>query len=381
MLNDIYHSIDRVVFSIGPFTVQWYGLSYIVSFFLAALLVMHVSKLWKIEVTWDAMLTLLISCMLGAMIGGRLGFVLFYGKGYYFQHPDQILATYKGGMSFHGGLIGVAVGLVVASRLLKVPLLTLGDLSAIGATIGLGLVRVANFINGELWGSVTDLPWGVIFDNAGPLPRHPSQLYEAFLEGVVLLLILYLLARRNPPLPRGSYFSVFLIGYGVFRIAVEFIRQPDSQLGYLLGTGWVTMGMLLSLPMVITGIVLLRISLQRNAEQVGLMWPDERAALAAHAGATGENGEKDEVSRPRRARQAGETDRPRRAQQEVDEADRPRRARHSRVSDDVEATPNLENSEADQPAAADPEEPAELTKASHFSTSITVDEGVFADET
>jgi len=275
MLNDIYHSIDSIAFQIGPFTVQWYGLSYIASFFLAALLVMRIAKIWRIEVTWDAMLTLLIACMLGAIIGGRLGFVFFYGKGYYFQHPDQILATYKGGMSFHGGMIGLGIGLAVASRILKVPLLTLGDLSAIGSTIGLGLVRVANFINGELWGSVTDLPWGVVFDNAGPLPRHPSQLYEAFLEGLVLLLILYRLAKRYPPLPRGSYFSVFLIGYGVFRIAIEFIRQPDVQLGYLLGTGWVTMGMLLSTPMVIGGIILLIYSLKRGDPQVGLMWPDE----------------------------------------------------------------------------------------------------------
>jgi len=129
----------------------------------------------------------------------------------------------------------------------------MADISAICAPIGLGLVRFTNFINGELWGSVTDLPWGVVFDGAGPLPRHPTQLYEAFLEGVVLLAVLYLLARRKPPLYQGTYAGLFLVGYAVFRIAVEFVRQPDSQVGYLFNTDWITMGMLLSLPMVIAG--------------------------------------------------------------------------------------------------------------------------------
>ncbi|MCL2137498.1 MAG: prolipoprotein diacylglyceryl transferase, partial [Coriobacteriia bacterium] len=162
-----------------------------------------------------------------------------------------------------------AVGLVVTSRVLKVPLLSLGDLASVSTPIGLGLVRVANFINGELWGSATDLPWGVVFEAAGPLPRHPSQLYEAFLEGAVLLAVLYALARRKPPLPQGSYFGVYLIGYGVFRIAVEFIRQPDAQIGYLLGTTWLTMGMLLTLPMVLGGIVMLYVALKRNEPQRG----------------------------------------------------------------------------------------------------------------
>ena len=261
-----------MAFTIGPFSVQWYGLGYIFGFLLAALLAKHIAKLWKIELTWDALLTVLIAVMIGTVLGGRLGFILFYGQGYYFEHPEKIFAFPISGMSFHGGMIGLGIGLAIAARVLKMPLLTLGDIGSITCTIGLGLVRVANFINGELWGSVTDLPWGVVFENGGPLPRHPTQLYEAFLEGVVLLVLLYLLARRRPPLPRGSYFSIFLIGYGVFRIAVEFIRQPDVQLGYLLGTDWVTMGMLLSLPMVIGGVILLMISLKRQEPQIGLEW-------------------------------------------------------------------------------------------------------------
>jgi phosphatidylglycerol:prolipoprotein diacylglycerol transferase len=272
MLNDIYHSIDETVFSIGPFTVRWYGLGYVVGFLLGALLVRHLAKRWKIEVTWDALLTLLIACMLGAIVGGRVGYILFYGSGYYFANPIQILAFSRGGMSFHGGMIGLGLGLVVSARILKIPLLTIGDLAAISSTIGLGLVRVANFINGELWGSVTDLPWGVIFDSGGPLPRHPTQLYEAFLEGVVLLCILYMLARRKQPLPRGSYFGVFLIGYGVFRIAVEFIRQPDIQVGYLFDTTWITMGMMLSIPMVIGGIILLVFAMRWKLPQIGMEW-------------------------------------------------------------------------------------------------------------
>jgi len=269
LLNEVYQRLDPVAFKVGPVSVQWYGLFYIIGFLLAALLVSRLARRWEIAFDWDSILTMLIACMLGAIAGGRIGYILFYGNGYYFEHPEKILAFPISGMSYHGGMIGLAVGLVVTSRVLKVPLLSLGDLASVSTPIGLGLVRVANFINGELWGSATDLPWGVVFEAAGPLPRHPSQLYEAFLEGAVLLAVLYALARRKPPLPQGSYFGVYLIGYGVFRIAVEFIRQPDAQIGYLLGTTWLTMGMLLTLPMVLGGIVMLYVALKRNEPQRG----------------------------------------------------------------------------------------------------------------
>jgi len=272
LLNEIYQNLDAIAFQIGPVSIRWYGLGWVVGFLLAAVLVLHIARLWEIEFDVDAVLTMLIACMLGAVFGGRLGYLLFYNTSYFFTHPGQIFDFSHGGMSFHGGMIGLGFGLVAASRVLKMPLLTLGDMAAIGSTIGLGLVRIANFINGELWGSVTDLPWGVIFETGGPLPRHPTQLYEAFLEGVVLLAILYMLARRRPTLPRGSYFGIFLIGYGVFRIAIEFVRQPDSHIGYLLGTDWVTMGMLLSAPMIIGGAILLAISLKRGESQAGLEW-------------------------------------------------------------------------------------------------------------
>ena len=275
MLNDIYQSLDPIAFEIGPLAVRWYGLGYVFGFLFAGIYIVRLARRWKINFGVDAVQTMLIACMLGAILGGRLGYVLFYGKGYYFEHPEEIFTRNISGMSYHGGMLGLAIGLMLVAKTMRVPLLTLGDLASCATPIGLGLVRIANFINGELWGSVTEMPWGVVFAGAGPLPRHPTQLYEAFLEGLVLFLILYLLARRSSPLPRGSYFSVYLIGYGVFRIAIEFIRQPDVQMGYLLGTSWLTMGMILSLPMVLFGACLLVVSLKRSAPQEGLAWLPE----------------------------------------------------------------------------------------------------------
>jgi phosphatidylglycerol:prolipoprotein diacylglycerol transferase len=270
MLNDIYQMLDPVAFSVGPFAVRWYGLGYILGFILAGTLAYHIAKRWNIKFTVDGLLVLIIACVLGTVLGGRLGYVLFYGAGYYFEHPDQIFAFSQGGMSFHGGLIGFALGVLVAARINKMPIATLGDLCGICTPIGLGLVRIANFINGELWGKVTDLPWGVVFETGGTLPRHPTQLYEAFLEGVVLLVMLYLLSRRKPPFARGTYFGIFLIGYAIFRVAVEFVRLPDAHIGYLLGTDWLTMGMVLSLPMILVGAGFLLYARITNHPQMGM---------------------------------------------------------------------------------------------------------------
>ncbi|MDR2197338.1 MAG: prolipoprotein diacylglyceryl transferase [Coriobacteriales bacterium] len=271
MLDRLYHTLDPTAFTIGGMEIRWYGLAWIAGFLGAALLFARIARRWKIRIEADSILTFLIACMLGAVIGGRLGYVLFYGQGYYFAHPLEILATRAGGMSFHGGLLGLAIGIIIAARITRIPILTLGDLAAITAPVGLGLVRIANFVNGELWGAPTTLPWGVVFDNTGGgmLPRHPTQLYEALLEGLVLLLILYFLSRARPPYPRGTYFGVFLIGYGVFRIAIEFVRLPDAQIGYLFGTGWLTMGMLLSLPMILLGGFLLGYARQTRHPQTG----------------------------------------------------------------------------------------------------------------
>ncbi len=274
MLNDLYQILDPVAFSIGPFAVRWYGLAYIISFVLAGTLAFRIAKRWNIKFTFDGLLVLLIACVIGTVLGGRLGYVFFYGEGYYFAHPDQIFAFSNGGMSFHGGLIGFALGGLVAARLNKMPIGTLADLCGICTPIGLGLVRIANFINGELWGKATDLPWGVVFATGGDVARHPTQLYEAFLEGVVLLAVLYILSHRSKPFVRGTYFGIFMIGYAIFRIAVEFVRLPDAHIGYLMGTDWLTMGMVLSLPMIFVGIGFLVYARITKHPQMGMEMAD-----------------------------------------------------------------------------------------------------------
>ena len=253
MLNDIYQSIDPVLFSLGPFTVRWYGVAYVLGFVCAALVVWRVARRWRVRVDADSLLTIMFCVIVGVIVGGRLGYVLFYGDGYYLAHPEKIFAFNEGGMSFHGGLIGALLSGLVAGRLTGIPYLTLADLGCIGAPLGLLFGRCANFINGELWGAPTDAPWGVVFGGAaGTMARHPSQRYEALLEGVVIFAALYLLSRRLPPRPRGTFLGLFLVMYGCFRFLVEFVREPDVQLGYLWG-GWLTMGQLLSAPLVAVG--------------------------------------------------------------------------------------------------------------------------------
>jgi phosphatidylglycerol:prolipoprotein diacylglycerol transferase len=172
-------------------------------------------------------------------------------------------------MSFHGGVIGMAIAAFIASRIIRMPFATLADLIVIAAPVGIFLVRITNFINGELWGAATSLPWGVTFESGGGIARHPTQLYEAALEGLVLGVVMFILARHRPPLPRCGYLGVFLTLYGVFRVAIEFVRQPDAQLGYLAG-GWLTMGMVLCLPMLLVGVGLLIYAAKTRHPQEGL---------------------------------------------------------------------------------------------------------------
>lgn len=276
MLNEIYAGLDPIAFVLGPFTVRWYGLAYLFAFVCAGFVISKVVEHWKIDISLDDILTLVICCAFGVIIGGRLGYCLFYGDNYYLQNPLKIFALSDGGMSFHGGLIGIAISAVVAARIIKIPMLTLFDLGSIAAPIGLFFGRCANFINGELWGAPTDLPWGVVFaaTGGGSVARHPSQLYEAFLEGVVIFLVMLLLARKsNPPRPRGTFFGTFLILYGIFRTCIEFVRVPDAQLGYLFGTSWVTMGMCLSIPLVLIGIIVLLSCHRANLPQEGRRSP------------------------------------------------------------------------------------------------------------
>lgn len=270
MFNELYQSLDPVAFAAGPFVVRWYGIAYLAGFCLAAFILYRVARHWKIKVDLDAVLTVMVCVILGILVGARLGYCLFYGDGYYLVHPWKIIAFNEGGMSFHGGLLGALAAGVGAAKLTRIPYLTLADLGAIAAPLGLFFGRLANFVNGELWGAETDLPWGVVFGGAaGEAARHPTQLYEALLEGIVIFCVLIFLARRVPPRPRGTFIGTFLVMYGTFRILIEFVRQPDAQLGYLFG-GWLTMGMLLSVPLIAAGVIALLWAHRKKLPQKGL---------------------------------------------------------------------------------------------------------------
>ncbi len=244
-----------MLIQLGPLAIRWYALAYIAGLLIGWQLLKRIVQRPGWTLTAEQIDDLLFYATLGIILGGRLGFVLFYHPGYYFSHPLQILAVWQGGMSFHGGLVGVIAACGLFARQHGVGLLEVGDAVAVVAPIGLFFGRIANFINAELWGRPTTMPWGVIFPNAGPEPRHPSQLYEAFLEGVVLFIVLQLMARgARDPATAGKLGGVFLLGYGLARAFVELFREPDAHLGHLFGL--VTMGQLLSLPMIAAGLFL-----------------------------------------------------------------------------------------------------------------------------
>lgn len=269
MLNDIYQGLDPIAFSLGPLVVRWYGLAYVLGFVCAAAIIYFVAKRWKLGMSEDNMLTLMVCAIVGVVLGARIGYVLFYGDGYYLSHPLEILAFNQGGMSFHGGLVGLLIGGAVAARMTRIPFLTLADLGSIAAPIGLFFGRCANFVNGELWGAPTDGPLGVVFGGAaGMMPRHPSQLYEAVLEGLAIFCVLFALSRKRPPRPQGTFLGAFLVLYGIFRFLIEFVREPDVQLGYLWG-GWLTMGQVLSAPLIVAGIALLIYAARTRHPQAG----------------------------------------------------------------------------------------------------------------
>ena len=269
MLNDIYQGLDPIAFSLGPLVVRWYGLAYVLGFVCAAAIIYFVAKRWKLGMSEDNLLTLMVCAIVGVVLGARIGYVLFYGDGYYLSHPLEILAFNQGGMSIHGGLVGLLIGGAVAARMTRIPFLTLADLGSIAAPIGLFFGRCANFVNGELWGAPTDGPLGVVFGGAaGMMPRHPSQLYEAVLEGLVIFCVLFALSRKRPPRPQGTFLGAFLVLYGIFRFLIEFVREPDVQLGYLWG-GWLTMGQVLSAPLIVAGIALLIYAARTRHPQAG----------------------------------------------------------------------------------------------------------------
>lgn len=247
-----YPNISPEIIKIGPLSIRWYGLMYLIGFISSYLIVKREVKRRGLRVEKDFLENLYFYLILGLLIGARLGYVLFYNLSYYIQNPLEVFALWQGGMSFHGGLIGVIVSAFVFSKLKKIDFFTLTDMLVVSAPVGLGLGRIGNFINGELYGRVTNVPWAMIFPEGGPLPRHPSQLYEAALEGILLFLILWFLKDKFSR--SGILSSLFLILYGSFRFFAEFFREPDPQIGYILG--FFTMGQILCSIMVIVGLVL-----------------------------------------------------------------------------------------------------------------------------
>lgn len=255
-----FPTINPVLLSLGPLQIRWYGLMYVIGFSGAYLLVAHQAK----KFNWERMLQQLdnlnLALILGVVIGGRLGYVLFYNPAHYLAHPLEIPATWSGGMSFHGGCLGALLAGLWYCRRGGLNFWKAADLFVVTAPIGLFFGRLGNFINGELFGRITTVPWGMVFPDGGPLPRHPSQLYEAILEGLVLFLILWTLKAKpwrqplSPFWPHGTMLALFLVLYGLFRFVVEFVREPDSQLGFIVL--WFSMGQLLSLLMICAGGIL-----------------------------------------------------------------------------------------------------------------------------
>jgi phosphatidylglycerol:prolipoprotein diacylglycerol transferase len=261
--------IDPVAVNLGPLPIRWYALAYIGGFVLGW---MGLRFLVQKDVLWapgqprpsrDGADDLLVNAALGVIIGGRLGHVLIYDPAFYFAHPLEILQTWKGGMAFHGGLIGALVGMGLFARGHRLPLLTVTDLCAAVAPIGLFFGRLANFIKPEMWGRPTDVPWAMVFPPAGDAPRHPSQLYEAGLEGVALFILVAFAVRSGALKRPGLVTGLFGIGYGAARIFCEFFREPDPVQEAL--PGGLTMGMVLSLPLVIIGVAILFLSLRRRS--------------------------------------------------------------------------------------------------------------------
>ena len=256
-----FPDIDPIAFSIGPLAIHWYGLAYVAGILLGWAYARRLAandSLWPGNVSPMSKTQLddfIVWAALGVVLGGRLGYIFFYDLPAVLRSPIRALEIWNGGMSFHGGLTGTTIAMIVFARRNGIPIWSLFDIVATVVPFGLFFGRIANFINGELWGRLTDVPWAVVFPTGGPFARHPSQLYEAGLEGIVLLSVLALLiygfrALKSPGLISG----VFVCGYALSRISVEFFREPDAQLGYLLGTGWLTMGMVLSFPMILLGL-------------------------------------------------------------------------------------------------------------------------------
>lgn len=256
----VHPNINPVAFRIGPLKVHWYGLMYLIGFYGCWWLGTVRARLPHVNWPRERVGDLLFYAVLGVILGGRIGYIIFYaytpnGQWLEWMNPLTIFEVWDGGMSFHGGLVGVAIAMWWFARRISISFWEVSDFVAVLVPFGLFWGRIGNFINGNLWGKVTDLPWGMVFQHAHDgLPHQPSELYEAFLEGLVMLAALWRFGRR--PRPRMAITALFLLLYGVFRFLIEFIRLPDPQLGYL-AWGWLTMGQVLSIPMLIGGSVIM----------------------------------------------------------------------------------------------------------------------------
>jgi phosphatidylglycerol:prolipoprotein diacylglycerol transferase len=263
----LFPAFDPIAVSFGPVVIRWYALAYIGGIVLGwiyARAIIRNDKLWggPSPVTLLDMDDFILWVTIGIILGGRTGYVLFYNFDYFMRHPADIFELWKGGMSFHGGFLGCVAAVLLFGWKRNVPVLSLGDITCAVGPIGLFLGRIANFINGELWGRAADVPWAMVFPTGGPIPRHPSQLYEASLEGVVLFVVLALLIRNGALKRPGFILGSFATLYGIARIVGEFFREPDPQLGFL--WGGLTMGMLLSVPMILAGIGFLTVAMRRK---------------------------------------------------------------------------------------------------------------------
>jgi len=258
-----YPRIDPIALQLGPLKVHWYGLMYLVGFALFWLLGRWRARRPDFAITPELVGDFLFYGAMGVVLGGRIGYVLFYAFDSFIADPLYLLRIWEGGMSFHGGLIGVMVAIWLYARKLGTTFFDMADFVAPMVPLGLFAGRIGNFINGELWGRPTDLPWGMVFPHVDQLARHPSQLYQAAMEGLLLFAILWIFALK--PRPRGAVSGLFLTGYGVFRFVAEFFRQPDAQLGFV-AFGWMTQGQLLSLPMIVAGMGLMAWAYGRGGE-------------------------------------------------------------------------------------------------------------------
>lgn len=245
-------NIDPVALHLGPLQIHWYGLMYLLGFWGCWWLAVRRGRMAHVGWSEQQVSDVLFYIVMGVILGGRIGYTFFYNFSGFLADPLVIVRIWQGGMSFHGGLLGVTAAMWLFARNKGLSFYQVADFCAVVVPFGLLTGRIGNFINGELWGAVTDLPWGMVFQTGGPLPRHPSMLYEAFLEGAVLLAVLWWFGKKPRPAPAIA--ALFLILYGAFRFAIEFVRMPDAHIGYLYGTGWFTMGMQLCVPMIAAGL-------------------------------------------------------------------------------------------------------------------------------